>query len=65
MAYTGAGRGKVKFSDPFFWWLRYQTFMVEDYTYVGTKFSCDPNLSLPPGGQWSDLGKKQKNLKWK
>ena len=36
MAHTGAGRGRVKFSDLFFRWLRDQILMVEDYAYVGT-----------------------------
>ena len=36
---TGAGRGKVKFGDALFRWLRDQILMVEDYAYVGTNFS--------------------------
>ena len=59
------GKGKVKFGDLFFQWLRDQILMVEDYAYVGTDFSEDPELPLPPGGQWSELGKKQETLKWK
>ena len=55
-----AGMGKVNFSDLFFLWLRYQLIMVEDYAYGGTDFSGDPDLPLPPGGQWGDIGKKQK-----
>ena len=50
MARIGVGRGKVKFGDPFFRWLRDQLLMVEDYAYVGTDFSGDPNLLVPPGG---------------
>ena len=65
MACTGASKGKVKFGDPFFRWLRDQLLMVEDYAYAGTDFSGDLDLSLPPGGQWGDIGKKQKTLKWK
>ena len=48
MTRTGLGKGKVKFSDPFFQWLRDQLLMVEDYAYAGTDFSDDPDLSLPP-----------------
>ena len=58
MARTGASRGKVKFSDSFFRWLRDQLLMAEDYAYAGTGFSGDPDLPLPPGGQWGDIGKK-------
>ena len=65
MARTGVGRGKVKFGDPFFRWLRDQLLMVEDYAYAGTDFSNDPNLPLPPRGLWGDIDKKQKTLKWK
>ena len=65
IARTRAGRGKVKFGEPFFRWLRDQLLMVEDYAYAGTNFSGDPDLPLPPGGQWGDIGKKQETLKWK
>ena len=34
--------------------------MVEDYAYAGTDLSSDLDLPLPPGGQWGDIGKKQK-----
>ena len=65
MARTRAGRRKVKFGDPFFRWLRDQIPMVEDYAYAATDFSRDPDLPLPPGGQWGDISKKQKTLRWK
>ena len=64
MACIGVGRGKVKFGDPFFRWLRDQILKVEDYVYAGMDFSRDPDLSLPLGGQWGDIDKKQKTLKW-
>ena len=59
MACTGARRGKVKFGDPFFRWLRDQLLMVEDYAYAGIDFKGDPDLPLPPGAEWGDIGKKQ------
>ena len=62
MARTGAGRGRVKFGDPFFRWLWDQMLMVEDYAYAGTYFTGDPDLPLPPGGQWGDIGKKKETL---
>ena len=58
MACTRAYRGEVKFSDPFFRWLRDQILIMEDYAYAGTNFNEDPDLPLPPGGQWGDIGKK-------
>ena len=33
--------------------------MIEDYTYVGTKLMGEPDLPLPPGAQWGDIGNKQ------
>ena len=60
----GVGRGRVKFGDLFFRWLPDQILMVEDYAYVRTDFTGDPDLPLPPGGQWGDIGKKKETLKW-
>ena len=62
MAHTGEGRGRVKFGDVFFKWPQDQMLMVEDYAYAGIDFSGDPDLPLPPGGQWGDIGKKQETL---
>ena len=64
MARTGEGRGRVKFSDSFFRWVQDQILMVEDYGYAGTDFTGDPDLPLPPGGQWGDISKKRETLKW-
>ena len=33
--------------------------MIEDYAYAGKDFRGDPDLPLPPGAQWGDIGKKQ------
>ena len=63
MARRGAGRGRVKFGDAFFRWRQDYMFMVEDYAYAGTDFTGDPDLPLPPGGQWGDISKKQETLK--
>ena len=64
MDHTGVGRGRVKFGDTFFRWLQDQILMVEDYTYVGTDFTKDPDLPLPLGRQWGDISEKQETLKW-
>jgi hypothetical protein len=32
--------------------------MVDDYTYVGLDFRGDPDLVVPEGSQWGNLGKK-------
>ena len=65
MARMGVGSDRVKFGDAFFRWLWDQMLMVEDYAYAGTNFTGDPDLPLPPGGQWGDIGKKQETLKMK
>ena len=33
--------------------------MVEDYAYAGIDFRGDPDIPLPPGEKWGDIGKKQ------
>jgi hypothetical protein len=48
----------VKYDQAFFQWLRDQLIMVEDYAYVGTDFRGDPDLALPEGSQWGEIGKK-------
>ena len=50
----------MKFEATFFHWLQYQILMIEDYAYAGTDFRGDPNLPLPPGAQWGDIGNKKK-----
>ena len=62
MAPTGVGRGKVKFGDPLFQWQRDKLLMVKDCAYAGTDFSGDPDLPLPLGGQWGEIGKKKQTL---
>ena len=49
----------VNYDDIFFWWLRNQLIMVEDYAYIRIDFHGDPDLALPEGSQWGDIGKKE------
>jgi hypothetical protein len=49
----------VKYDEAFFQWMRDRLIMVEDYDYVGTNFHGDPDLSLPEGSKWGDIGKKE------
>jgi hypothetical protein len=32
--------------------------MIDDYAYVRLDFLNDPNLVLPDGSQWGELGKR-------
>ena len=59
MAHTGGGRANMKFEASFFYWLRDQILMIEDYAYEGAEFKDNPDLPLPPGAQWGDIGKKK------
>ena len=60
MAHIEGGRAKVKFKVAFFHWMHGQILMIEDCAYAGPNFRGDPDLPLPPGAQWGDIGKKQK-----
>jgi hypothetical protein len=48
----------VTYGPTFFQWLRDQLIMIEDYAYVGADFHGDPDLALPEGAHWGDIGKK-------
>jgi hypothetical protein len=56
MAHHG-GMPIVTYGPSFFQWLRDQLIMVEDYAYVGTDLFGDPDLELPEGSQWGEIGK--------
>jgi hypothetical protein len=47
----------VTYGSIFFEWLRGKIIMVEDYSYARTDFHDDPDLALPKGSQWRDIGK--------
>jgi hypothetical protein len=49
----------ITYGPAFFQWLRDQLVMIEDYAYVRTDFHGDPDLALPEGSQWGDIGKKE------
>jgi hypothetical protein len=49
----------VRYTDVFFEWMRTQMIMVDDYSYAGLYFHGDPDLALPKGSQWGDIGKKE------
>jgi hypothetical protein len=48
----------VRYNDVFFYWLRTQMLMVDNYAYVGIEFR-DLDLSLLEGSQWGDIGKNE------
>jgi hypothetical protein len=48
----------IRYNDTFFDWLEPQILMIDDYAYVGLDFHNDPDLVLPEGSQWGELGEK-------
>ena len=48
----------IKYNDAFFDWLQPQMLMIDDYAYARLDFWGDPDLALPEGAHWGDLGKK-------
>lgn len=47
----------MHYPPQFFAWLEHQLLMVDDYAYAGMDFRGVPDLPLPPGEQWTDVGK--------
>ena len=50
------------FSNPyladFFPWWQQQILAINDYPYAGIYFRGDPNMPLPPGSAYGDIGNK-------
>lgn len=42
--------------DKFFQWWEEKVIAVEDYPYAGMDFCGDPDLVLPPGAAWGEIG---------
>ena len=59
MPHLGGGGPKVNYGPGFFFWLRNQLLMVEDYAYEGADFCDDLELDLPEGEVWDDQGNKR------
>ena len=49
---------RTTFDDDFFSQWEQQIIVVDDYPYVGLDFRGDPDLALPPGTTWGDIGNK-------
>ena len=43
-------------ADFYTWWER-QLLALEQFPYAGLDFRGDPELVLPPGGAWGEMGK--------
>ena len=50
------GTEVVRFRPKYFHWLENQVFSIQDFPYAGVDFHGDPDMILPPGEQWDDIG---------
>ena len=47
--------------DLFPWWWR-QIIAIDDYPYAGIDFRGDPDMPLPPGATYGDIGNESQTL---
>ena len=45
------------YDDDFYTWWEQQLLALEQFPYAEMDFQGDPDLVLPPGGAWGELGK--------
>ena len=45
------------YDDDFYFWLEWQLPALEQFPYAGMDFRGDPDLVLPLGGAWGEIGK--------
>ena len=58
----GGGRVANPYLTEFFpWWWR-QLIAIDDYPYEGIDFRGDPDMPLPPGTAYGDIGKESQTL---
>ena len=58
MCRLGEGRVANPYPTDFFPWWRRQIVAIDDYPYVGIEFRRDPDIPLPPGAAYGDIGKE-------
>ena len=58
MRRLGGGRVANPYPTYFFPWWRRQIVAIDDYPYVGIDFRGDPDMVLPPGETYGDIGKE-------
>jgi hypothetical protein len=62
MRRQGGGRVSTPYNDDFFFWWRRQVIALDDYPYAGIDFRGDPDMPLPPGAAYGDIGNKFLNI---
>ena len=58
MRRLGIGRVSNPYPTDFFPWWWQQIISIDDYPYVGIDFRGDPDIPLPPGATYGDIGNK-------
>jgi hypothetical protein len=56
MRQQGGGRVSTPYNDDFFYWWRRHIISLDDYPYAGIEFRGDPDMPLPPGNAYRDIG---------
>ena len=56
----GGGRVANPYLEDFFPWWRRQIVAIEDYPYAGIEFWGDPDMPLPPGSAYGDIGNESR-----
>jgi len=56
MRWQGGGRVSTPYNEEFFYWWRRQVIALDDYTYEGIDFKGDPDMPLPLGTAYDDIG---------
>ena len=62
MRRLGGGRVANPYPTDFFPWWRRQIIAIEDYPYAGIDFRGDPDMPLPPGSAYGDIGNESRPL---
>ena len=52
----GGGRVSNPYPADFFPWWRWKIVSIDDYPYAGIDFRGDPDMPLPPGSTYGDIG---------
>ena len=58
MRRLGGGRVANPYPADFFSWWRRQIVTIDDYPYAGVEFCGDPDMPLPLGAAYADIGKE-------
>ena len=60
MRKLGGGRVANPYPAGFFSWWRRQIVAIDDYPYVGIDFWGDPDMPLPPGSAYGNIGNESR-----